>query len=192
MALSLLTLRPIGSGNDPATVRRAAFSLAQDLERGLTRARAERTPWYWIVSDTDVLPADTACRAYTLVSSLDPLPVEVDWTMLPGDVAFSPDGDTDVRDLIGTDPVMTYTLFPSALVEEELKRITGDFRVLAVLMPDGGLRFGPDREPDPASIRLAFGSWSGGVYLDDEEGGFPVRLRLRPQTGVIRVEEVEE
>ena len=100
-------------------------------------------------------------------------------------MAFAPDTGTDVRDLIESESVLDYSRSGA------FERITGDFRVLAVLMPDGSIRVGPNGELASSSVRLSRGSWTGGVYLDDDEGGQPIRIRFRPRTGVLVVEDLQ-
>jgi len=189
MLLTTLTLRPIGSGDDPAEVSRAAFRLVQDFQRAQSQARADRRPRYWVVPGpgaqwTGRVLEDVTYEAYQFVEEIDPLPEEIVWVRLPEGMVFSPDSDTDVQDLLESDAYLEYAR------SGEFEQIIGDFRVIAVILPDGSVRVGPDGDTLTSSLRLSRGSWTGGVYLDDEEGGQPVRIRIRTRTGVMVVEEV--
>ncbi|GEM_PF-6534351 len=212
LLMTTLMLRPIGSGADPAEVKRAAFRLVQEAERAQSRARAERTPWYLVVAgpgaqwvrrrnreeDDDQAYQEIGYQAYQFFPEVAPHPAEEDWIRLPDGIVFSPEPEPsetntepepDAESLIELSPVLEYNL------DEDMERVQGPLRVLAVFMPDGSIRVGAGQEFLSSYLRLARGSWLSGAtnqasFYGESEGDQAIRIQIRPRTGVLVVEEL--
>jgi prepilin-type N-terminal cleavage/methylation domain-containing protein len=188
--LMSITLRGLGSRPGVKDVERAAYAVTLRLETAKARAQARGEPVYWVVADSDAEPREAALSAYQFVDDVDPVPQEISWAYLPAGMVFATDPDTTDTDLFEEDPVAMYSQTGSG------EWVTGSFRVMLAVYPDGSFRSGPGEQPLPVSFRVVRGEAVTAVSpprvlppRGELEITQAVRVSLRPLTG-IAVQEV--